>query len=42
MTIMKIDPGVLLFGLRINMKEPWAGLFIGKYGIVILGEGEGK
>jgi len=42
MTTLKVDDGVLLFGLRVNMKERWAALFFGKWAVVVCGTGEGK
>lgn len=42
MTILEVDPGTLLFGLRLSIVRQWAGIFIGKYGFVIWGSGEDK
>lgn len=42
MTILKVDDGVLLYGLRINVAAKWAAIFFGKQGLVIMGRGEGR
>jgi len=40
--VLKVDHGVLLFGLRLRVRPPHVALFLGKSGYVVLGEGDGK
>lgn len=42
MTILKVDPGILLFGVGINIPQRWVKILFGKRAVVIYGEGKGK
>jgi hypothetical protein len=35
--VLVVDPGVLLFGVRLRMSPVWMAVFIGKYGYVFIG-----
>ena len=40
---MKVDSGILLIGCRIRFRPYlWIGLFFGKWGVTLIGEGADK
>lgn len=38
--ILRVDPGILLFGIRVRLNPLWVGVFIGKLGLVVVGDGK--
>lgn len=42
MKVLDVDPGIFLFGLRINRAQKWIGLFLGRWVLVLRGSGDGK
>jgi hypothetical protein len=40
MTILRVDPGIVRFGIRVDTRQQWGAIFFGKRALVFWGTGE--